>query len=64
MIMEFKELFDNRFPRHLRIRYRSNENSQVINENLAYLLKINRIDSYKFGKKYIEKIKKEAKYIG
>lgn len=62
--MEFKELFDNRFPRHLRIRYRSNEKSQVINRNLAYLLKINRIDSYKFEKKYIGKVKKDAKYIG
>ncbi len=62
--MEFKELFDNRFPRHLRIRYRSNEKSQVINENLAYLLKINRIDACKFEKKYIGKVKKDAEYIG
>lgn len=62
--MELKEIFDNRFPRNLRIRYRSNENSQVINENLAYLLKINRTDAQKFERKYITKTKKEAKYIG
>ncbi|MBQ8293319.1 MAG: hypothetical protein IJX78_05920 [Bacilli bacterium] len=62
--MEFKEIFDNRFPRQLRIRYRSNENSKVINDNLVYLLKINRINSYDLGNKYVEKVKKEAKCIG
>ncbi len=62
--MEFKSVFDNHFPRRLRIRYRSTNNSQIINESLAYLLKINKIDASKFGQKYIEKTKKQAKYIG
>ena len=62
--MEFKSIFDNHFPRRLRIRYRSTNNSQIINESLAYLLKINKLDANKFGHKYIEKTKKQAKYIG
>ena len=62
--MELKEIFDNRFPRQLRIRYRSNENSKVINESLVYLFKINKIDPLDLGNKYLEKIRKEAKQIG
>lgn len=62
--MEFKELFDNRFPRHLRIRYRSSENSKVIKDNLAYLLNINRIDVNEMDNKYVLKMAKKAKYIG
>lgn len=62
--MELKNIFDNHFPRRLRIRYRSVENSRIINESLAYLLKINKLDASKFGHKYIEKAKKQAKYIG
>ena len=62
--MDFKSIFDNHFPRRLRIRYRGTENSQIINGNLIYLLKINKLDSTKYGQKYIEKIKKQAKYIG
>lgn len=62
--MEFKSTFDNHFPRRLRIRYRSIKNSQIINETLRYLLKINKLDTSKYGHKYIEKIKKQAKYIG
>lgn len=62
--MEFKNIFDNHFPRRLRIRYRSTKNSQVINESMSYLSKINKLDSNKFGHKYIERVKKQAKYIG
>ena len=62
--MEFKNIFDNHFPRRLRIRYRGTDNNPTINENLVYLLKINKLDAVKFGQKYIEKVKKQAKYIG
>ena len=62
--MEFKNIFDNHFPRRLRIGYRRTDNNQTINESLVYLLKINKLDAVKFGQKYIEKVKKQAKYIG
>lgn len=62
--MEFEKIFENNFPRNLRIRYRGVLNSKVINENFVYLYKINKLHSNEYGCKYIEMIKKQAKYIG
>ena len=62
--MAFKKIFENNFPRNLRIRYRGILNSKVINENLVYLYKMNKLNSVDYGCKYIERIKKQAKNIG
>ncbi len=62
--MGLNKIFENHFPRYLRIRYRDLNKNEKINENLLYLLKINKLDASKFGHKYIERIKKQAKYIG
>lgn len=61
--MEFKEAFDNRFPRHLRLKYRSLDNSKEFKENLAYLFKVNKINSLLLENKFLVKKAKEAKYI-
>lgn len=62
--MELKEIFDNRFPRNLRMRHRGTLFSRIINEKRAYLFEMDKLNSTKFGNKFVEKTKKEAKYIG
>jgi hypothetical protein len=61
--MELKNIFDNRFPRNLRIRYRGIISNMFINEKISYLINVNKIDSYNIGNKYIERIKKQARYL-
>ena len=53
--MEFKEIFDKRFPRHLRLK--------EFKENLVYLFEINKIDSLSLENKFLVKTAKKAKYI-
>lgn len=62
--MGLKYIFDNRFPRNLRIRYRGIFNNLFINNNINYLLRINKIDASKFGNKHLERVQKQAKYFG
>lgn len=62
--MELKEIFDNRFPRNLRIRHRGTLFSHIINNKRVYLFEMNKLESTKFENKFVEKIKKETKYIG
>ncbi len=61
--MELKEVFDNRFPSNLRIRYRDIETSGEINEGLSKIWEINKVDSSKFSTKYTVKQKRKAKMI-
>ena len=61
--MEFKEVFDKRFPRHLRLKYRDINNSKEFKENLVYLFETNKVDSLSLENKFLVKIAKKAKYI-
>ena len=61
--MEFKEVFDKRFPRQLRLKYRDINNSKEFKENLVYLFETNKIDSLSLENKFLVKVAKKAKYI-
>ena len=61
--MEFKEVFDKRFPRQLRLKYRDINNSKEFKENLVYLFETNKIDALSLENKFLVKVAKKAKYI-
>ena len=62
--MEFKETFDNRFPRHLRLKYRNINNSKEFKENLAYLFEVNKINPLLLENKFlVKKVKIKIKGV-